>query len=78
MAAKLNCHSKKVSKVHDSYLHGDVKVTLGIRPEHIKLHKATGLKCRCAVEHLGNESIIYGEIGLGSDDFTLKVGKNID
>lgn len=78
--SKIKLPFEKVSKVHDSYIHGDVKVTLGIRPEHIKLsHKATGLKCLVsAVEHLGNESIIYGEIGLGSDDFTLKdVGKNI-
>ncbi len=71
---------EKVSKVHDSYIHGDVPVTLGIRPEHIKISKKpTGLKCQVnAVEHLGNECIVYGEIGSGSKDFTLKdVGKNI-
>ena len=71
---------EKVSKVHDSYIHGDVKVTLGIRPEHISISKKeTGLKCQVStVEHLGNECIIYGEIGTGSDDFSLKdVGKNI-
>lgn len=71
---------EKVSKIHDSYIHGDKIVTLGIRPEHISIaKKETSLKCRVsAIEHLGNECIIYGEIGTGSDDFTLKdVGKNI-
>lgn len=78
--SKVELPFEKVSKVHDRYIHGEVAVTLGIRPEHIKISsKPTGLKCRVnAVERLGNESIVYGEIGLGSDDFTLKdVGKNI-
>ena len=71
---------EKVSKVHDSYLHGDVKVILGIRPEHISIsEKETGLKCVVStVEHLGNECIVYGSIGESSDEFTMKdVGKNI-
>ena len=69
-----------VSKVHDHYIHGGVKVILGIRPEHISLsEKKTGLSATVnAVEHLGNECIIYGVLGKPSEDFTMKdEGKNI-
>ena len=69
-----------VSKVHDSYLHGDKPAILGIRPDHINIVKEeTGLKCHVtAVEHLGNESIIYGDLGGSSEDFTMKdEGKSI-
>ena len=71
---------ERVSKVHDSYLHGAQKVILGIRPEHISIsEKETGLKCVVStVEHLGNECIVYGSIGASSEEFTMKdVGKNI-
>ena len=71
---------EKVSKVHDSYLHGDQTVILGIRPEHISIaNKATGLKCVVTtVEHLGNECIVYGQIGDKVEEFTMKdEGKNI-
>lgn len=71
---------EKVSKIHDSYIHGDKMVILGVRPEHLNIVKdETGLKARVtAVEHLGNECIVYGEIGLGNNDFSLKdEGKNI-
>ena len=68
------------SKIHDSYIHGDKTVILGIRPEHISLSdKPTGLIATVnAVEHLGNECIIYGVLGKPSADFTMKdEGKNV-
>ena len=68
------------SKIHDSYIHGDKTVILGIRPEHISLSdKPTGLIATVnAVEHLGNECIIYGVLGKPSEDFTMKdEGKNV-
>ncbi|MCR5506137.1 MAG: sn-glycerol-3-phosphate ABC transporter ATP-binding protein UgpC [Bacilli bacterium] len=69
-----------VAKAHDSYIHGDVSVILGIRPEHIEIaEKETGLACVVnAVEHLGNESIVYGTIGKAEEEFTMKdEGRNI-
>ena len=71
---------ESVSKVHDHYIHGEVKVILGIRPEHIAISKKeTGLKATVsAVEHLGNECIVYGTLGKPSEDFTMKdEGKNV-
>lgn len=68
------------AKVHNSYLSGDKPAILGIRPDHIAISKEeTGLKCHVtAVEQLGNESIIYGELGGSSDEFTMKdEGKSI-
>ena len=78
--SEINIPYEKVSKVHDSYLHGDTKVILGIRPEHISIsNKETGLKCVVStVEHLGNECIVYGSIGGDVQEFTMKdEGKNI-
>ncbi len=53
-----------LAKVADRYLHGDVEVILGIRPEHITTSpKNTGLACNVnVVERLGNESLIYGDL----------------
>ena len=68
------------AKVHDSYLHGDKPAILGIRPDHINIVKEdTGLKCRVtAVENLGNETIVYGDLGGESGEFTMKdEGKSI-
>jgi ABC-type sugar transport system ATPase subunit len=68
------------AKVHGSYLDGEKDVIFGIRPDHIILsEKDTGLKVRVtAVEHLGNESIIYGNLGEEKKDFTMKdEGKSI-
>ncbi len=68
------------AKVHSSYLTGEKDVILGIRPDHIMMSKKeTGLKVRVtAVEHLGNESIIYGDLGEEVKDFTMKdEGKSI-
>ena len=79
--SKVELPYSSVSKVHDSYIHGDVPVILGIRPEHISISdKPTGLKCTVtAVERLGNESIVYGELGAANDEeFTMKdEGKSI-
>ena len=69
-----------VCKIHNRYLDGESKVILGIRPEHIALsEKATGLTATVnAVEHLGNECIVYGVLGQPSDDFSMKdEGKNV-
>lgn len=62
--AKILLPYEVVCKVSDHYLHGDVKVCLGIRPDHIAISgRQTGLTCMVnVVEHLGNESIIYGDI----------------
>lgn len=70
-----------VCRIHEDYFHGDKKVIFGIRPENLSIgKKATGLTCEVnAVEHLGNESIIYGQIGRHfGEEFTMKdEGKNI-
>ena len=71
---------KEFAKVHHSYLQGDKPAILGIRPDHINIVKEeTGLKCRVtAVEQLGNESIIYGDLGGEDQEFTMKdEGKSI-
>jgi multiple sugar transport system ATP-binding protein len=69
-----------VSKIHNSYLNGETEVILGIRPEHITIsEKKTNLMATVtAVEHLGNECIVYGVLGKAGDEFTMKdEGKNI-
>ena len=71
---------KEFAKVHHSYLLGDKPAILGIRPDHINVSKEeTGLKCRVtAVEQLGNETIIYGDLGGEDQEFTMKdEGKSI-
>ena len=78
--SKIKLPYEYFAKIHDTYIHGGKKVILGIRPEHISLsEKKTGLIATVnAVEHLGNECIIYGVLGKPSDDFTMKdEGKNI-
>ena len=69
-----------VSRIHDDYLHGTKKVIFGIRPEHLEVSsKPTGLSCLVnAVEHLGNECIVYGQISTNEEEFTMKdEGKNV-
>ena len=69
-----------VCKIHNSYLDGSKDVILGIRPEHVALsEKKTNLMATVnAVEHLGNECIVYGVLGKAEDEFTMKdEGKNI-
>ena len=71
---------ESVCKIHGSYLDGEKEVILGIRPEHISLsEKKTDLMATVnAVEHLGNECIVYGVLGKAGDEFTMKdEGKNI-
>ena len=65
---------ENVSKINNHYLNGDVQVTFGIRPEHIILNKdGNGLKFVVTnVEHLGNESIVYGKLGDHLGEFTMK------
>ena len=65
---------ENVSKIHNHYLNGDVPVTFGIRPEHIKLNKeGRGLKFVVTnVEHLGSDSIVYGKLGDHLGEFTMK------
>ena len=55
---------ERFAKVPDHYLHGEERVILGIRPEHISTsEKDTGLSCNVnVVERLGNESLIYGDL----------------
>ena len=76
----MSLNYKEFAKVHHSYLHGDKPAILGIRPDHINIVKEeTGLKCRVtAVEQLGNESIVYGDLGGEDQEFTMKdEGKSI-
>ncbi|MBQ5991067.1 MAG: sn-glycerol-3-phosphate ABC transporter ATP-binding protein UgpC [Clostridia bacterium] len=65
---------ENVSKIHNHYLNGDITVTFGIRPEHIKLNKeGRGLKFVVTnVERLGSDSIIYGKLGDHLGEFTMK------
>lgn len=72
--SKLDLHYEKLSKIHDDYLHGDKKVIFGIRPEHLNISsEETGLKCAVeAVEHLGNECIVYGKLKSDVGEFSLK------
>lgn len=71
---------ESVCKIHNRYLDGKTKAILGIRPEHVAISdKKTSLQATVnAVEHLGNECIVYGVLGKPSKDFTMKdEGKNI-
>ena len=64
---------ESVAKVDDHYLHGDVEVILGVRPEHITVSKQeTGLKCVVnVIERLGNESLLYGVLSGESEEESL-------
>ena len=78
--SKIKLPYEHFAKIHDTYIHGGKQVILGIRPEHISLkEEKTGLFATVnAVEHLGNECIIYGVLGKASENFTMKdEGKNI-
>ena len=70
---------ERVSKAPDKYLHGEEEVIFGIRPDHIALsEKPTGLTCRAnVVEHLGNECIIYGELGAREESESISGGNRI-
>ncbi len=71
--SKIKIPYERVAKVADKYLHGEIEVILGIRPEHISVSaKETGLKCKInVVERLGNESLIYGDLGGAQESETL-------
>lgn len=70
---------EKVCKVHDNYFRDSLPVIFGIRPEHLMISaKETNIKCRVnIVEHLGNECIIYGELGLEEGSEVLGQGEQI-
>ena len=77
---KINVAYENVCKVHESYLNGDKKVILGIRPEHLSLNKnGDGLKLVINnIERLGNETIVYGKLNEVNQEFSLKdEGDNI-
>ena len=63
-----------VSKIDNSYLDGNKAVTFGIRPEHMEISRdGEGLKFIVTnVEHLGNETIIYGKLGDSLGEFSMK------
>ena len=71
---KVTVPYENVSKIHNRYLNGDVKVTFGIRPEHILINRdGRGLKFVVTnVENLGNDSILYGKLGDHLGEFTMK------
>ena len=63
-----------VCKVDGGYLDGSKPVIFGMRPEHLEITKdGKGLKFIVTnVEHLGNETIIYGKLGDQLGEFTMK------
>ena len=70
---------ERFAKVPDHYLHGEVQVILGIRPEHISVaNKDTGLSCNVnVVERLGNESLIYGDLSGAEETESLSNNNQI-
>ena len=77
---KVNVPYENLCKIHEKYLHGDKKVILGVRPEHLILnHDNEGLKLTITnIERLGNETIVYGKLGDLQQEFSLKdEGNNI-
>lgn len=64
---------ENVCKINDSFLHGERPVVFGIRPEHLSVSKKkTGISCIVsAVEHLGNETIIYADLGEKDVEFSM-------
>lgn len=77
--SKITIPYEIVAKVDDKYLHGDVEVILGVRPEHIATsHEETGLKCSVnVIERLGNESLIYGVLSGQVEGESLAVENQI-
>ena len=81
----LPCHCsltvpyEKVCKVHNTYFKDEKPVIFGIRPEHLSIsNKETDMRCHVSlVEHLGNECIIYGELGVKSGDSVVTTGNQI-
>ena len=63
-----------VSKIDDNYLDDSKPVCFGIRPEHLDIcTDGDGLKFIVTnVEHLGNETIVYGKLGEELGEFTVK------
>ena len=63
-----------VSEFDRSYVEGGKPAILGIRPEHIDIASdGDGIKFIVTnVEHLGNETIVYGKLGDHLGEFTVK------
>ena len=63
-----------VSEFDSSYVEGGKPAILGVRPEHIDISKdGDGIKFIVTnVEHLGNETIVYGKLGDHLGEFTVK------
>ena len=70
---------ENLCKVHDNYFRDCLPVVFGIRPDHLSIsNKETNMKCRVnLVEHLGNECIIYGELGIEEGSEVLGQGNQI-
>lgn len=70
---------ENLCKVHDNYFRDCLPVVFGIRPDHLSIsNKETNMKCRVnLVEHLGNECIIYGELGVEEGSEVLGQGNQI-
>lgn len=62
-----------VNKIEEKYLDGNLKVWLGVRPEHFYTVKEdTGLTLSVNfIEKLGNETIIYGDFEQYTNNFTI-------
>ncbi len=78
-SCSLKVSYEDVCKIHNSYLRDNKPVIFGIRPEHLQISdKPTSFYCRVSlVEHLGNECIIYGELGDNNGDEVLTTGNQI-
>ena len=68
-----------VCKIDYNYLINNKEVTLGCRPEHIKIQE-NGIKCKVNfIEQLGTESILYGDILLDNSSLpiVIKIPANV-
>ena len=77
--SKIKIPYELVAKVDDKYLHGDIEVTLGVRPEHISIsEQKTGLSCTVnVIERLGNESLVYGVLSGQNESESLTTENQI-
>ena len=75
--ARLTVPYSALTKVIPHYLDGEHKVTIGFRAEDISLDPVKVEQSQAVVkvkvshtEELGTETLVYGDINLGGDDFT--------
>ena len=71
-AISFNLPYVTLAKAHDSYLHNK-KVCFGVRPEHISIvEHETDIRARVnVVERLGNECIVYCELGVNEREYVV-------